>query len=190
LFVAGFTLVFMFLFAGASVIGQTLYDHLRGLSQIAGIITIVMGLVIAGVVRPAMVERERRFQVTPSRLGSFAPPVMGMAFAFGWTPCIGPILAAVLPLAASTGTLARGMAMLVAYSLGLGVPFIAAGLALGKLEGTFTWVKRHFRAINVVSGLLLATFGFLLLTSNVTWLSGWFRDHISDIPGLRTLSEI
>jgi len=190
LFVAGFTLVFMFLFAGASAVGQTLTDHQRGLNQVAGAVTIAMGLVIAGLVTPAVLQRERRFQVSPARLGAFAPPAMGMAFAFGWTPCIGPILAAVLPLAASSGTLARGMAMLVAYSLGLGVPFVAAGLALGRLEGTFSWVKRHFRVINVVSGLLLAAFGVLLLTSNVTWLSGWFSDRLSDVPLLNRLTEI
>jgi cytochrome c-type biogenesis protein len=190
LFVAGFTLVFTFLFAGASAIGQTLYDHQRGLNQIAGVVTIVAGLAIAGLVRPSVIERERRFQVSPSRLGAFAPPVMGMAFAFGWTPCIGPVLGAVLPLAASTGTLGRGMAMLVFYSLGLGVPFVAAGLALGRLEGTFAWVKRHFRVINLVSGLLLAGFGILLLTSNVTWLSGWFSDHLRDVPLLGRLTRI
>ena len=190
LFVAGFTLVFTFLFAGASAIGQTLIDHQRGLNQIAGVVTIVMGLLIAGPVAPAALQRERRFHVSPSRLGAFAPPAMGMAFAFGWTPCIGPILAAVLPLAATTGTLGRGMGMLVAYSLGLGVPFVAAGLALGRLEGAFSWVKRHFRVINLVSGLLLAAFGVLLLTSNVTWLSGWFSDRMRDVPLLERLTRI
>jgi cytochrome c-type biogenesis protein len=183
LFVAGFTLVFTFLFAGASAIGQTLIDHQRGLNQIAGVVTIAMGLLIAGLVAPAALQRERRFHVSPSRLGAFAPPAMGMAFAFGWTPCIRPILAAVLPLG-------RGMGMLVAYSLGLGVPFIAAGLALGRLEGAFSWVKRHFRVINLVSGLLLAGFGVLLLTSNVTWLSGWFSDRMRDVPLLERLTRI
>ena len=190
LFVAGFTLVFTFLFAGASVIGQTLTDHQRGLNQVAGVVTIVMGLAIAGLVRPSMMERERRFHVSPSRLGVFAPPVMGMAFAFGWTPCIGPILAAVLPLAASTGTLGRGLLMLVFYSLGLGVPFVIAGLALSRVEGYFAWVKRHFRIINLVSGLLLAAFGVMLLTSNVTSMSSWFQENLSGIPLLGRLTRI
>jgi cytochrome c-type biogenesis protein len=190
LFVAGFTVVFTFLFAGASAIGQTLVDHQRGLNQVAGIVTIVMGLLIAGVVSPRLLQQERRLHVSPSRLGVFAPPAMGMAFAFGWTPCIGPILAAVLPLAAAQGTLARGMGMLVAYSLGLGVPFVAAGLALGRLTSVFTFVKRHFRALNLVSGLLLVAFGFLLFTSNVSWLSGWFSDRMQDIPLLNRLTQI
>ena len=190
LFVAGFTLVFTFLFAGASAIGQTLVDHQKGLNQVAGLVTIVMGLLIAGVVSPRLLQQERRLHVSPSRLGVFAPPAMGMAFAFGWTPCIGPILAAVLPLAAAQGTLARGMGMLVAYSLGLGVPFIVTGLALGRLTSVFAFVKRHFRALNLVSGLLLVAFGFLLFTSNVTWLSGWFSDRMQDIPLLNRLTEI
>jgi cytochrome c-type biogenesis protein len=190
LFVAGFTLVFTLLFASASAIGQTLFDHQRALNQVAGVVTIVMGLLIAGVVSPRLLQQERRFHVSPSRLGVFAPPAMGMAFAFGWTPCIGPILAAVLPLAAAQGTLARGMGMLVAYSLGLGVPFVAAGLALGRLTRVFAFVKRNFRVFNLVSGLLLAGFGLLLLTSNVTWLSGWFSDRMHDIPLLNRLTQI
>jgi cytochrome c-type biogenesis protein len=190
LFVAGFTLVFTLLFASASAVGQTLFDHQKGLNQVAGAVTIVMGLLIAGVVSPRVLQQERRFHVSPSRLGVFAPPAMGMAFAFGWTPCIGPILAAVLPLAAAQGTLARGMGMLVAYSLGLGVPFVAAGLALGRLTRVFAFVKRNFRVFNLVSGLLLAGFGVLLLTSNVTWLSGWFSDRMHDIPLLNRLTEI
>ena len=190
LFVAGFTVVFTALFAAASGLGQLLIEHQRGLNQIAGVITIVMGLVIAGFVSPRVIQQERRLHVSPSRLGAFAPPVMGMAFAFGWTPCIGPVLAAVLPLAAAQGTLARGVGMLVFYSLGLGVPFIAAGLALGRLTTVFDWVKRHFRVINLVAGLLLVAFGVLLLTSNVTWLSGWFFERMEDIPLLNRLTTI
>ena len=190
LFVAGFTVVFTFLFAGASAIGQTLLDHQKGLNQVAGVVTMAMGLLIAGVVSPRLLQQERRLHVSPSRLGVFAPPAMGMAFAFGWTPCIGPILAAVLPLAATQGTLARGMGMLLAYSLGLGVPFVAAGLALGRLTSFFAFVKRHFRALNLASGLLLVAFGFLLFTSNVTWLAGWFSDRMQDVPLLDRLTRI
>ena len=190
LFVAGFTVVFTALFAIASGVGQALNDHQRGLNQIAGVVTIVMGLVIAGFFSPRLVQQERRFHVSPSRLGAFGPPVMGMAFAFGWTPCIGPVLAAVLPLAAAQGTLARGVGMLVFYSLGLGVPFVAAGLALGRLTVVFDWVKRHFRVINLVAGLLLVGFGVLLLTSNVTWLSSWFFERMEDLPLLNRLTTI
>ena len=189
LFVAGFTVVFVALGAGASAVGQLLLDHQRGLNQIAGAIVIVMGLALAGVVSPAMLQRERRVQVSPSKLGVFAAPVMGMAFAFGWTPCIGPVLASVLSLAATEATLGRGVSLLFAYSLGLGVPFVATGLAFGRLAGAFGWVKRHARGINLVSGLLLAGFGFLLLTNRLTRLSSWLVD-VMDRMGLDRLTAI
>ena len=108
-------------------------------TSIAGVIIVVMGLAFAGLVRPAGSMRERRWQVLPSRLGEWAAPVMGMAFAFGWTPCIGPALAAVLSLASDTHTLGRGELMLVAYSLGLGVPFVVAGVAFGRLTGVLAF---------------------------------------------------
>ena len=180
LFVLGFTLVFMALGASASALGAAMQAHKRVLDQISGVIVILMGLILAGVVTPAFLQQERRFHVSPSRLGIWAPPVMGMAFAFGWTPCIGVQLGAILGMASYSGTLSQGVLLLMVYSLGLGVPFVAAGLAFGRLAGTFDWVKRHFRVINVVSGAFLVLFGFVLLTNSVpNWsshISTWMRD--------------
>jgi cytochrome c-type biogenesis protein len=180
LFVAGFTLVFTALGAEASALGTTLQHHKRVLDQISGVVIVAMGLILAGAVTPAFMQRERRFHVSPARLGVFAAPVMGMAFAFGWTPCIGVQLSAILSLAAASGTLGRGVLLLVFYSLGLGVPFVVAGLAFGRLTGAFAWVKRHFRVINAVSGLLLAGFGLVLLTNGIpSWsshVSRWMHD--------------
>jgi cytochrome c-type biogenesis protein len=187
LFVAGFTVVFAALEATASGLGQTLRSHEHLLNQIAGVVIIAAGLIFAGLLRPAFVMRERRWHVAPSQLGEWAAPVMGMAFAFGWTPCIGPVLAAVLSLASDTHTLGRGEAMLVAYSLGLGVPFVVAGLAFGRLTGVFSFARAHLRAINVVSGLLLAGLGVLLLTDNLHVLSTWFSDVLNAL-GLGRLS--
>ena len=187
LFVAGFTLVFTALGATASTLGSALKDHQVGLNQVAGVVVIAFGLLLAGLVSPRFLQQERRIHVSPSRLGAFAPPVMGMAFAFGWTPCIGAPLAAVLGLAASQGTLGRGVAMLMVYSLGLGVPFVLAGVAFGRLTTLFGWVKRHFTIINLVSGLLLVAFGLLLVTNHVTWLSGKVSDLL-DFLGLRRLT--
>jgi cytochrome c-type biogenesis protein len=189
LFVAGFTVVFAALEATASSLGQTLRSHEHLLNQIAGVVIVVAGLVFAGLVRPAWILRERRWHVAPSQLGEWAAPVMGMAFAFGWTPCIGPVLAAVLSLASATQTLGRGEAMLVAYSLGLGVPFVLAGVAFGRLTGVFTFARAHLRAINLISGLLLAGLGVLLLTDNLHVLSTWFSDLLNDL-GLGRLSTI
>lgn len=189
LFVAGFTLVFVALGAGASAVGQVLLEHQRGLNQIAGAVVIVMGLAMAGVVTPRLFQRERRFDVLPSKLGSFAAPVMGMAFAFGWTPCIGPVLASVLSLAATEATLGSGVALLLAYSLGLGVPFVATGVAFGRLAGALNWVKRHARVINLVSGLLLAAFGVLLFTNRLSRMSAMLVEFMDRI-GLDRLTAI
>jgi cytochrome c-type biogenesis protein len=171
LFVGGFTLVFVALGASASALGSLLNDYVDVLDRVAGVVVIVMGLFLAGFVSPRTLMAERRFHVPVSKLGSFAPPLMGMAFALGWTPCIGPILGAVLTRAETEATLGRGVTLLFAYSLGLGVPFVYTGVAFGRMASVFAVVRRHFRAINVVSGLALTLFGVLLLTDNVTWLS-------------------
>jgi cytochrome c-type biogenesis protein len=180
LFVAGFTVVFAGFEAGASALGKSLQTHQTGLTEAAGVVIIIMGLAFAGLLRPSWMMKERRFHVLPSSLGSFAPPVMGMAFAFGWTPCIGPALSAVLALSNAESTLGRGELMLLCYSLGLGVPFIASGLAFARLASVFAWVRAHLRVVNLVSGLLLAGLGVLLLTDSIHRLSNWFIK----LPGL------
>ncbi|MGI8793448.1 MAG: cytochrome c biogenesis CcdA family protein [Acidimicrobiales bacterium] len=189
LFVAGFTLVFTALGAGASAVGGLLLEHQRGLNQIAGGLIVLMGLFIAGVVHLPGLMRERRFAVLPDSLGVFGPPVMGMAFAFGWTPCIGPILATVLSTAATEATLLNGVVLLVAYSLGLGVPFVIAGVAFGRLAGVFGWVKRHYTIINLVAGLMLAAFGVVMLTNNVGEVSSFIQRWL-DRLGLDFLTNI
>ncbi|HVM08616.1 MAG TPA: cytochrome c biogenesis protein CcdA [Acidimicrobiales bacterium] len=189
LFVAGFTIVFVALGASASALGQLLLENKRVLERVAGVLVIAMGLFLAGVIAPGFLQRERRFDVLPSKLGAFAPPVMGMAFAFGWTPCIGPSLAAVLALATNENTLGRGVALLFVYSLGLGVPFVAAGLAFGRLTEVFAWVKRHFRALNVTSGAVLTIVGILLFTGRMGRVSSFLIDAM-DRVGLDWLSNI
>lgn len=189
LFVAGFTIVFAALEATASSLGRTLSSHQAGLDRIAGLVIVVAGLLFAGLVSPRWLLRERRFHVSPGRLGDWAAPVMGMAFAFGWTPCIGPVLAAVLALASDSSTLARGEAMLVVYSLGLGVPFVAAGLAFGRVAGVIAFSRRHMRAINVTSGLALSGLGVLLLTGELHILSSAFTD-VLDALGLGRLATV
>jgi len=189
LFVAGFTVVFVALGAAASSLGHALLEHQRALNRVAGVLVILMGIFLAGLVSPFVLQQERRLHVSPSRLGAFAAPVMGMAFAFGWTPCIGPVLAAVLSLAASQGTIARGSLLLLAYSLGLGVPFVAAGIGFARLAGVFGWFKRNARQVNLVSGLLLAAFGVVLFLDRVGWLSARLVDFMTRI-GLERLTAI
>jgi cytochrome c-type biogenesis protein len=178
LFVAGFTAVFVALGAAASGFGQALREHQRGFEMIAGAFVMAMGVFLAGFVSPRFLMMERRLHVSPSELGAWAPPAMGAAFAFGWTPCIGPILAGVLGLAEHDATLTRGVVLLAAYSLGLGVPFVITGVAFDRMAGTFNFVKRHFRVINLVSGAFLFAFGFLLFTHRLTRLSSYFTDAL------------
>ncbi len=171
LFVLGFTVVFVALGAGASAVGSALREHQRTLETVAGALIVVMGVFLAGLWTPMTLMAERRLEVLPSRLGPWAAPVMGMAFAFGWTPCIGPVLSGVLALAEHEGTVGRGVVLLTAYSFGLGVPFVASAVALDRIAGAMSFFKRHARAINMVAGLVLAGFGVLLLTHHVGWLS-------------------
>ena len=186
-FVAGFTLVFTALGAAASGLGQLLLGHERQLDIAAGVLVVAFGVWMLGIGTPGRFLRERRFHPRPSRLGVWAPPVLGMAFAFGWTPCVGPVLGGVLGLAATRATLGSGVALLVSYSLGLGVPFLATGLAFGRLTSVFARVRRRQSLVDLVSGVALVAFGVLLLTNNLHWLSQAASDVLRAV-GLGRLS--
>jgi cytochrome c-type biogenesis protein len=185
-FVAGFTAVFTALGAAASGLGQALISHQRGLDIAAGALVVVLGVVLLAAGMSWIGWRERRFHPLPSRLGVWAPPVMGMAFAFGWTPCIGPVLGGVLGLAATRSTLVSGLVLLVAYSLGLGVPFFATGLAFGRLTRLLAPVRRRLWVINAVAGVALVVFGALLLTDNLHWVS----QHVASLLRAVGLSRL
>jgi cytochrome c-type biogenesis protein len=189
LFVAGFTVVFTALGATATALGRALVENQTTLNRVAGVVVIAMGLFLAGLFSPRLLQQERRFHVLPSKLGVFAPPVMGMAFAFGWTPCIGAVLGPILAFATTQDTVVSGVVLLVFYSLGLGVGFVASGLALGRLTGAFGWVKRHFGVINAVSGAVLVGFGLLLVTNQVGQVSGRLLEVMDDL-GLDFLTRI
>jgi cytochrome c-type biogenesis protein len=180
-FVAGFTVVFTALGAAASGVGRLLLTHQRGLDIVAGVTVVLMGVWLAGVGTPALFLRERRFHPLPSRLGSWAPPIMGMAFAFGWTPCIGPVLGGVLGLAATRATLGSGLILLVAYSLGLGVPFLITGLACGRLTWMVGGARRRLWMVDVVAGVALVVFGVLLITDNLHWVSSWVSSVLNHL---------
>jgi cytochrome c-type biogenesis protein len=180
-FIAGFTVVFTALGAAASSLGHLLLDHQRGLVIVAGAVIVVLGLWLTGIGTPRLFMSERRFHPRASRLGVWAPPVMGMAFAFGWTPCIGPVLGGVLGLAAARATLTSGLLLLVSYSLGLGVPFLATGLAFGHLTEVMARVRRRLGVVNAVAGLLLVAFGVLLLTGNLHWVTAAVSHALSAV---------
>lgn len=185
LFVLGFTAVFVALGAGATSLGEWLRLNENDLSRIAGWLVIVFGLfiVVSAAWNPTWLMpfmRERRIDVRPSRLGMWAPPVMGAAFGFGWTPCIGPTLGAILTTASVQETVYQGMFLLFVFSLGLGVPFVVAGIGINKAYGALGWIRRHFRPITVVSGALLALFGVLMVTGRLIELNGWFQRNFPD----------
>ena len=193
-FIAGFTAVFVALGAFATSLSQWLLSETSLFRSIAGWLIIVMGLFIAitAVWNPRFIlplMKERRIEVRPSKLGSFAPPIMGGAFAFGWTPCVGPFLTAAFALAGTEETVGRGMIVLLFYSLGLGIPFLASALLMTRAFGAFDWLKKRLVPINVGSGLLLAFFGFLLLTNRITELSAFFTDLLVNL-GLDGLAEV
>ena len=196
LFIAGFTVVFVALGAAASGIGHLLVSHKETLTHVSGFVVILLGLLLLLGAVPAgawsrlgagplgvltRITGERRFDVRPSTLGTWAAPVMGMAFAFAWTPCIGPVLAVVLGLAEHNGSLAGGVLLLFAYSLGLAVPFVIAGLAFGRLTSVVARARRGLWIVEVVGGVVLVTFGVLLVTNQLGWISAQFStllDHI------------
>jgi cytochrome c-type biogenesis protein len=180
LFVAGFSTVFVALGATASFFGQVLRAHIATLSLLAGFAIIAMGLHFLGVFRLNLLYREKRLEVQKP-LGLWGAYVMGLAFAFGWTPCIGPILAAILAIAASEATAVRGAGLLAIYSLGLGIPFLLAAVALGPFLGFLKQFKAHFGAVERVVGVLLIATGIAFLTGTMQNLSFWL---IQTFPGL------
>jgi cytochrome c-type biogenesis protein len=192
LFILGFTVVFAALGAAATGFGQFLRSNLGTFTRVAGVVIIVFGVLIVAMAVSnrgflATVNQEKRVHVRPSRLGKWAPPVMGAAFAFGWTPCIGPVLTVILTAAATQETLFQGVGLLIVYSLGLGVPFLLAGLGLFKFFGR---LKPYLRGINIASGVFLALFGLIMVTNNLGALSRWFVNLFDAVPFLRGLSDV
>jgi cytochrome c-type biogenesis protein len=169
-FVAGFGLVFTALGASATAAGQFLSAHLHWISKLAGAVIVAFGLHLMGVMPISFLYYQKRADLAgfqPGYLGSFA---MGLAFAFGWTPCIGPILGAILAVAAVQETVGRGMSLLLVYSLGLGVPFIATGFALGAFMRFFSRYKRHIRKGEIAAGALLVLIGVLIFSGKLRLL--------------------
>jgi cytochrome c-type biogenesis protein len=176
LFVLGFTVVFVALGATASAMASVLRAHLDILAKIAGVFIIFMGLNFLGVFRIAFLSREARYHPTsqPATLaGAFG---IGVAFAFGWTPCIGPVLAAILTVAASQQDVAKGAALLAVYSLGLGIPFVLAALSLGTFLRFFARFRVHLTRVERVMGVLLVITGVLFITGSMQSFSFWLLE--------------
>lgn len=180
-FVAGFSLVFVLLGASATAIGRVLVAwrvEVLGVTvsavQVAGLVIVAMGLHLIGWLRIPILYRDTRAHTTGTPRSFLGTLLVGAAFAFGWSPCVGPILGGILTVAGSRETVGQGMALLAVYSAGLGVPFFLAGWSIELFFRSLERVKRHFRRIEVVSGALLVAVGVLVLTNRLTVLNSWF----------------
>jgi cytochrome c-type biogenesis protein len=184
LFVAGFATIFVALGATASIIGQTIARELPLLAQVAGVLIILMGLHFLGVLRIPLLYREARVSPGGEPATFVGAYLMGLAFALGWTPCIGPVLAAVLSIAASEDTVLKGAGLLALYATGLGIPFVGAALGMRAFVGFLSKFKRHLRRVEQAMG------GLLVLTG-IGFLAGWVQSTafwlLETFPGLATL---
>ena len=174
MFIIGFSITFILLGATATWIGQVFLRRRRLLGQLAGLILIVFGIHLMGIFKINFLYRDKRFHNVEKPRGLLGALVLGFAFAFGWTPCIGPILSGVLTIASTKQTVTEGMFLLAVYSAGLGIPFILTSLALNKFLTFYGRFKKHFHAVEVVSGALVVAVGVLILTGSLTRLATWF----------------
>lgn len=181
IFVLGFSTVFVLMGAGASFVSKILFTNRVWFNRIAGTLIIVLGLHMVGVYRIGFLEYEKRFQVRENPLGALGVYLIGAAFAFGWTPCIGPILGAILALAAQKGNVGEGVLLLSSYSLGLGLPFLATGLAINAFMGFYRRIRRHLRKIEITAGVFLVLIGLLIFLDMFALLSQYL---IQWFPGL------
>jgi cytochrome c-type biogenesis protein len=175
LFVTGFSLVFVLLGASATALGRALNYYQVWLQRIGGVLVIAFGLVCLGVIRIGALSQERRVQLDQKPVGYLGSLLVGMAFGAGWTPCIGPVLGAILSLAATSSDVARGMLLLAVYSAGLAIPFLIAAVALESFLGWFQRFRRFLPWVMRVSGALLVFVGLLMATGEFTRLAGWLQ---------------
>jgi cytochrome c-type biogenesis protein len=177
-FILGFSLVFISFGAAASALGSFLLERRRLIARIAAVIVILFGLHTMGVLRIGWLYSEKRLQVEKKPTTVFGAFLVGLAFAFGWTPCIGPILTGILAIAGVQDTVGKGVQLLAVYSLGLGVPFLIAGLAIDQFFTAFAKIRKHYHAIEVGSGLLLCTIGVLIFTDRFTIIARWLSPYL------------
>lgn len=166
-FTLGFTLVFTLLGAFAGTLGVFLTEHQRAVSIVAGIIIVIFGLHFTGLLNIEFLNKTKKLDFKKRKLGFFSSLLFGIVFSIGWTPCVGVFLGSALMLAASQGSVIKGTFMLLLYSLGLAVPFLLSAIFIERLKSTFNFIKKHYKAINIIAGSLLIIVG-------ITMIFGWF----------------
>ena len=186
-FVLGLSTVFLFLGFTASAFGTFFLRNSQVFSTLAGIVVMIFGAHFVGVYRIPFLDREARVDAGDRGGSAFGAYVLGLAFAFGWTPCIGPQLGAILSLAATEASIARGTTLLAVYALGLGIPFLLVAAFFPRMSGLMNWMKRHMEQIERIMGLLLWTIGLLMLTGGFSSFSYWLLETIPALPGLARL---
>lgn len=177
LFILGFGAVFVLLGISATAIGEFIFEQQILLSRLSGALVLAMALFMLGSIylQAPWLYQEKRFHPQLGRFGQAAPTVAGVAFGFGWTPCIGPVLTSILAIAASSGRASTGAALLAVYTLGLGLPFLLTGLLMNRLTGSLAWVKQHLTGIVLTSSAFLAGFGVLLMLNQLLWVTSQFQ---------------
>ena len=185
LFVLGFSAVFVTFGAIASSLGQLAARHTALLSQLAGVIIVAFGLHLTGLVPLGWLRANKQVDALFTHGGPARAFLIGLAFGFGWTPCVGPILAAILALAASEATLGRGAAFLALYSLGLALPFLGAALGIERFLSTYRRFRHHVAHIELLGGTFMIAVGALVFTRHLTVVNAW----LSDIPVIRSMAE-
>jgi cytochrome c-type biogenesis protein len=177
-FILGFSFVFICFGAAASVVGQYMLERQRLLAKIAAVIVIVFGLHTMGVLRIGWLYSEKRVQVEKKPTSLFGAFFVGLAFAFGWTPCIGPILAGILAIAGTQQTVGQGVQLLAVYSAGLGLPFLLTAFAINQFFTVFKRIRKHYHLIEIISGLLLVLIGLLIFTNRFTLIAKWLTPYL------------
>ncbi len=175
-FVLGLSTVFMFLGFAASAFGQLILSYQDIMAKVSGVVIILFGLHFLGIFKIPFLYREARFDAGDRGGSNIGAYVLGLAFAFGWTPCIGPILGTILSLAAQEGSVQRGTIMLAFYAIGLGIPFILAAVFMNRFVKTMDKLKKHMQLIEYLMGGLLVVIGVLLLTGLFTEMSYWLLE--------------
>ena len=183
-FVLGLSTVFLFLGFSASVIGRAYLQYQGWFNAIAGVLVMIFGAHFVGVYRIGFLDREARLDAGDRGGSAFGAYVLGLAFAFGWTPCIGPQLGAILGLAMQAESVARGTVLLAVYAAGLGIPFLLVAAFLPRLGGLMGWMKRHMEQIERIMGLLLWTIGLLMLTGGFSTFSYWLLETFPALAAL------